>query len=952
MKTFLEHVAKDIIDKYGKDLSRIAVVFPNKRASLFMNEHLARIVDGPIWSPAYITISELFRQHSPLVIGDQIKLICELYKSFQQCTGAAETLDHFYGWGQLLLADFDDIDKNMADTANMFSIISDIHELDDISYLSDEQKRMLKKFFSNFSDDHNSELKKRFLSLWSHLGEIYDDFNHRLATQGLAYEGALYRQVAIDKTVDFHYKTYIFVGFNMLQCVEQTLFSRLQKMGMAKFYWDFDKCYMNKSNNEASHYIREYLRHFTNELDNSDRDIYDNMSRSKEITYISATTENIQARYVSRWLREGDRISAGRNTAIVLCDESLLQTVIHCLPPEVPQVNITIGYPLSQSPISSLVNMLILLQTVGHVKNSEKYSLHYINKTLHHHYAKYISSKCADLLSYLNERNRYYPSRIELTMGDKGLELLFSDIEASSVSTQNEAIAKWILSIIKLIGMNAKTEDNPLFQESIFRMHSLITRLENLIHAGDLDVDIITFQRLIGQLVKSTTIPFHGEPAIGIQIMGMLETRNLDFDHVLVLSCNDGNMPKGINDASFIPYSIRKAFGLTTIDNKVAIYAYYFYSLLQRATDISLLYNTSTEDGKTGEMSRFMLQLMVECTHVIRRITLHAGQIPVKMQPLAIEKNDTVMGVLNSMDRISPTTINRYIRCQLQFYYNIVGGIKEPNNNEEEQIDNRIFGNIFHKAAELTYRKFMERSPEIHYGDIEEMLKHDDQINMIVDQAFRKELFKVDKQGFRPEYNGLQIINREVIISYLRQLLKIDMLLTPFTILGLEKKVSVDVVLHSGKALKISGFIDRIDSINKDGVGEQIRVIDYKTGNPNSAPADMDEIFSGVSIRNKHTDYYLQSMLYSCIVRTSGQLNGDGLKVSPALLFIQHASGDNYDPTLKIGKQTIDDVEEWRIDFQNRITDKLDEIFAPGMFVPTSDKSHCEQCPYHGFCNM
>ena len=243
-KTFLEYVAEDIISKYGTDLSRIAVVFPNKRAALFLNEHLARLAGQPVWSPAYITISDLFRQHTDLKTADPIKLICDIHKSFTKCTGIDETLDHFYGWGQLLLADFDDIDKNMADADSIFCNLKDIHELDDISYLDNEQKEMLARFFANFSDDIDSELKKRFLSLWSHFGDIYHDYNRRLTEQGIGYEGAIYRKVATEQTLHLKYDKYLFVGFNLLQKVERLLFSRLMKEGKAKFYWDFDEYYM------------------------------------------------------------------------------------------------------------------------------------------------------------------------------------------------------------------------------------------------------------------------------------------------------------------------------------------------------------------------------------------------------------------------------------------------------------------------------------------------------------------------------------------------------------------------------------------------------------------------------------------------------------------------------------------------------------------------------------
>ena len=359
MKSFLAYVAEDIIQKYGTNLSRTAVVFPNKRASLFLNDQLARLTNGkPLWSPAYITISELFRQQSSLSVADPIKLVCDLHKSFCLHTGSDETLDKFYGWGQLLISDFDDIDKNMADANRVFANLRDIHELDDLSYLTDEQRQLLKHFFSHFTEEHETELKQRFLRLWSHFIDIYHDFNERLAQQGLAYEGALYRSVVTSHPSPLtshhsEYDRYLFVGFNLLQKVEQQLFSQLQKDGKARFYWDFDAYYMQQ--HEAGHFIATYLKYFPNELDSQREDIYKNFQQPKEITYLAAPTEHIQARYVSRWLRDQQRYKDGRRTAIVLCNEQLLPTVIHCLPDEVEKVNITTGYPLSQTPVASFI---------------------------------------------------------------------------------------------------------------------------------------------------------------------------------------------------------------------------------------------------------------------------------------------------------------------------------------------------------------------------------------------------------------------------------------------------------------------------------------------------------------------------------------------------------------------------------------------------------------------
>ncbi len=967
MKSFLTYIAEDLIRKYGNDLSDIAIVFPNKRASLFLNESLARLVDRPMWSPKYITISDLFRQHSPLKVGDPIKLVCDLHKVFVACTGIDETLDHFYGWGQLLISDFDDIDKNMADPDKLFANLRDIHELDDISYLTEEQKKMIQKFFSNFSEDHNSELKKRFLQLWSHFADIYHAYNQRLEEQGLAYEGALYRQVVGNPEIKFQYRKYVFVGFNMMQKVEQMLCDRLQKEDKAAFYWDYDKYYMD-GNNEAGHYIRQYLRHYPNELAEAPQEeIYDNMRKKKDITYVSAPTENIQARYIHTWLMENERYKQGRNTAIVLADEKLLQTVIHSLPEEVKSVNITVGYPLQQTPFYSLVLQLIKLQTLGHPKGSDTYRLHYVNTVLRHPYARFISPRYIDLINDLESHKRFYPSRPSLSLdGDEGLSLLFTDLEPES--NYNLALIAYLLGILKTIGTNAKDLDDQLFHESLFRTYTLLNRLHSLIEAGDLEVDIITLERLVQQLIQTTSIPFHGEPVEGIQVMGVLETRNLDFEHILVLSCNEGNLPKGVNDSSFIPYSIRKAYGLTTIDNKVAIYAYYFHSMLQRATDVTLTYNNSTEDGHTGEMSRFMLQMMVESQHNIRRQSLLTGQVPLQPDFSDEEKTPEVLEKLGGIRMLTPTFLNTYLRCPKSFYYKYVKDLRQPEENDEDVVDNPMFGNIFHRAAQLFYLQFasaenlttnaqgekqLVRPIVISKENIEEALKHSEILYQLVDEAFRELLFKVSETTYRPQYNGMQLINREVITGYLKQLLQIDLNLAPFTIKGLELMVNKDFNINTPQGMRtfrIGGYIDRLDAVGKD---EHIRVIDYKTGHaPTKLPRSIEDIFNPDEL-SRHIDYYLQSMLYSLIVKHDGRLNpGERSMVSPALLFIQRAGQKDYDPTLKLGKELIEDAAHYEKEFMDGLSSLIAEIFNPSIpFSPTADKQRCTYCPYSALCH-
>ncbi len=980
-KTFLEYVAEDIIGKYGTDLSRIAVVFPNKRAALFLNEHLARIAGQPVWSPAYITISDLFRQHTDLKPADPIKLICDIHKSFTKCTGIDETLDHFYGWGQLLLADFDDIDKNMADADSIFCNLKDIHELDDISYLDDEQKEMLKRFFANFSDDIESELKKRFLSLWSHFGDIYHDYNRRLTEQGIGYEGAIYRKVASEETLHLKYDKYLFVGFNLIQKVERVLFSRLMKEGKAKFYWDFDEYYMPTAraqqsasvpNNTAS--FAAYLTDFPNELDNTDRDIYANMRRPKRIRFISSPTENAQARFASNWLLENDRYKAGRKTAVVMCDESILLPIMHSLPPEADKVNITSGFPLAMTPVASLVMLLFDLYTLGLRKKGTAFNPHYLKKLMAHPYARHLQevhlkemhSKGVHLSQVHQEevhQEGIHQKEEQQTIGDNSGCMGMAGMPYPPTSA---ALLQHIATLVKQVGIATKQEGDALTQESVFRMFTILNRLAALADSGDLLVDNTTLRRLVSQLVGAASIPFHGEPVIGVQIMGVLETRNIDFDNVLLLSCNEGNMPKGVNDSSFIPYSIRKAHGLTTIDNKVAIYSYYFHRLLQRAGDITIAYNNSTDNGHTGEMSRFMLQLLVESGQKIDHYSLTAKNQPTPLMPKAIEKDETALSKLEEMSLLSPSAINTYIRCKLAFYYQYIAHIKEPD-SDPETIDNRMFGNIFHRAAYLIYKDITDHSPVIEKAHIQAYLSNRKLLASVVDRAFEEEECKTN--------NGLQIINREVIIEYVTKLLKIDQQLCPFSILAMEEEAKVytqlSFTIPSGGALKggalvssapdkhynltIGGIIDRLDAVTDKQTGKRrIRVVDYKTGNkPSSAIKSIEEVFDPKNIASKHSNYFLQAILYSLIVSHSKEWNAANDTVSPALLFIKQAPANDYDPTLLIDKHPISDVTVYEEEFLTKLKETVADMYSPNAaFTPTDDRKKCELCPYRMLCGL
>lgn len=959
MKPFLNYVAKDLYQKYGNNLAHLAVVFPNKRAALFLNQELAKMANGPVWSPSYITISELFRNSSSLSIANPIKSICLLHKVYTDITESNESLDHFFGWGQLLLADFDDIDKNMADTSMLFRNVRDLHELDSIDYLDDEQKRLIIRFFGNFTGEE-SELKKKFINLWSNLHQIYTQYRHRLSQEGLAYEGMLYRKVVEQGETELPMERYIFIGFNVLQKVEQRLFEKLHQQGKADFYWDYDYYFTRRIEHEAGTYIRQWPYKFPNALNDEDEEVYNQLSQKKEINFISAPTENLQARYVSTWLREHTRYNDGKRTAIVMCDEKLLPIVIHSVPPKTESINVTTGYPLQQTPISSFVTQLLRLQIDGFSSKEQQFRLNYVERILRHPYTQLISPNANPLLAKIISHKQFYIAREELST-DENLRKIFRQLPFGALNEIDAlALTEWTAEIIQDVAVCGAEKRDPLFQESVFRMYTVIQQLIQLIACGDLNADLVILQRLINQLVNATSVPFHGEPAQGVQIMGVLETRNLDFDHVLLLSCNEGNMPKGVDDASFIPHALRSAYGLTTIDNKVAIYSYYFHSLLQRAKDISILYNSSTEGIRTGEMSRFMLQLMVEWPHRINRFTLQAGQEPMTRNITSVEKDKRIMKVLHTYKTLSPTALMTYLRCQLRFFYGYVAKLYEQEELDANTFDAMAFGNIFHRAAELLYEKLLPKE-RIERTDIERLIKQSQKNNSpleaIISQSIAEQYFHLAEGTVsHPALNGIQLLSQEVIKKYLLRLLETDLCVAPLRIIAHE--ASAYTILSSTSespvySISVGGRIDRIDEIRLGSPKQQIRVVDYKTGNSVAKPLkEIAEVFMPTKIASSHSDYQLQVMIYSLLVGENTQLNPDHKPVSPALLFIQHTSAEDYSPILSLNGQRINNMAEHKDEFCKHLHLLLDEIFNPEIpFTPTADLSVCRYCPFKALCN-
>ena len=957
MESFLKLVAADLYKHTEGNLAHTAVVFPNKRAGLFFNEYLAQESESPIWSPAYVSISELFRSLSPWEVGDPVKLVCELYKIFRRETQSTETLDDFYFWGEMLISDFDDADKNKVDTDKLFSNLQDLRNImDDYTFIDDEQEEAIRQFFQNFSIERRTALKERFISLWNVLGNIYKGFRESLASQNIAYEGMMYRHVIEHLDVDkLPYEKYIFVGFNVLNKVEHTLFTQLKDAGKAVFYWDYDEFYMKENRqavtHEAGEFIRRNLRDFPSPLSG---ELFKNLSKPKEVHYIASSTENAQARYLPQWIRN-NLTTPEKETAVVLCNEALLQPVLHSLPAEVKHVNITMGFPLSQTPVYSFLIALLELHTHGFNFKSGRYTFQSVVTLLKHPYTRQLTGQAELLEKELTRNNRFYPLPGELGK-DEFLTRLFTPLSGNlNLCIRLSETLQQVAGIYQANTSGTEDTDafNQLYRESLFKAYTTINRFRTLIEEDELTVQSETFRRLLVKVLSATNIPFHGEPAIGMQVMGVLETRNLDFRHLVLLSVNEGQLPKSGGDSSFIPYNLRKAFGMTTIEHKIAVYAYYFYRLLQRAERITLMYNTSSDGLNRGEWSRFMLQFLIEWPHPITRQFLEAGQSPQGTSPITVEKTPDVMRRMQSLfdvranpkAKFSPSALNYYLDCPLKFYYRYVAGLSAPDEVSAE-IDSATFGSIFHYAAEHIYKDLTTHGKVINKEALETLLRNEVKLQDYVDTAFKKLFFNVP-QNEKPEYNGVQLINSAVIARYLKQLLQNDLRYAPFTFIASEMEVDEPIDIQTPKGViksRIGGIIDRMDS--KDGT---LRIVDYKTGGDADTPPHVESLFIP---DKKRSNYVFQTFLYAAIMCRKQPT----MKIAPALLYIHRAATETYSPVIQMGeprkpKEAVEDFSKYEKEYRERLQGLLEEIFNPEKsFAQTEIIEKCTYCDFKALC--
>lgn len=928
--TFLHHVAQDILQRYDNDLLGLTLVFPNKRARLFMNEELLSQTTTPIWAPEYATIAELFENIAGQNVCEQIPAVCTLYHIYRNLMGdKAESLDMFWGWGEIILSDFDDIDKHLVDERNLFLNAQQLEEMESLDFLTENQYEALKQFFGSFTPENKTRIQEQFSRLWAIMPNLYTGIRQAMPDGVVPYQGALERMVVENQNMLAQLdteRTYCFIGFNMLSETEKRLMSYLHKRNKALFYWDYDEMYLNNRNCEAGLFIRENLKLFPNAL--SRQNIYDNLRHKTEFTFVSTTTDSIATRYIPEWL-EQHLTSVERETALVLCDEGQLQPTLHSIPDNKQigspkDINITMGYSIVGTPAHSLILALIALQTEGWDEKRKRFRLPFLRSIKFHPYHQYMEQELWEVY--------HTPANIPALV-------LYLDEVLMSIARKMQELEMF---------------DDVLMIESIYAIHRTLIQFYDMATDSQYPLQLhpTTLRRLLRRVLSSQSIPFHGEPAQGLQVMGVLETRCIDFRNLVMLNVGEGFLPKSGADNSLIPYTLRVGFGLTTPLHRIAVFAYYFYRLIQRAEHVTFIYNENSSGNVRHEMSRFLRQLQAETNIPIKCLRLEAEQDSVFTILDDIPKDEEIMTTLHekynllvnpAARALSPSAMNVYMNCPMQFYISSICGIREKH-DPEDGIDPRILGTIVHNVAENVYKTIMKHTGNnvITRSLLSEYTKNGGQaIQSLINEEFEKEAGITD-------FRGENILVRGVVEKYLMNLFHWDECHAPIKMEEMEYDMFTAIDTDAnGTPIRVNtgGRIDRMDIIADNNGNEQFRIVDYKTGSHENTAKALGDLFKR---NDSHAGYYFQTFLYSLATKRSRRTQ---LPIKPVLFYTAKAGKRDYDPTLTIDKTKVEDICAYEQEFEEQLKELIKEIFSKDKpFAKTSNTKYCEYCDYRKMC--
>ncbi|MGC1391416.1 MAG: PD-(D/E)XK nuclease family protein [Bacteroidales bacterium] len=963
MTYFLEHIAESLQKEFGNTLNRHCLVFPNRRAGLYFLKYLAARIKKPIWAPSILTINELFRSFSSLQIAGNEILLFELYKVYSNLKKPHESLDEFYFWGDVLLNDFDDVDKYLVNASFLFRNILEIKNIDlQFGGLTEQQVEIIRRFWTNFNFDKPTNEKYGFIGIWSVLFDLYSGFRKSLTSQNLAYEGMIFRALAENAEnyyiLDERWDMVHFIGFNALNECEKVLMSSFKRAGKARFYWDYDNSYINESKlNSAGFFLRENLKIFGNDMPPGWS--YDTML-SEGIPYgyrrvIDTSSDVAQVKLVSQLLEELPDITElnAHHTAVVLADENLLLPVLTSLPENMGDINITMGHPLKHTLVYTLIRHLMDLQrNAALIDGLAHFGYKDVISILRHSLLSgLISETDNDLIKEIIKTNLTRVSSDRFSKSD-ALALIFK-----KAITPAELFG-YFRDILSLLGSYYERDadksvnnnvQGKIRNEFIYRVVLSINRLETIVNNQEISFTPDTYLKIFDKLLRMQSVPFSGEPLTGIQIMGILETRALDFKNIIILSVNEGILPAVSAGSSFIPFSLREAFGLPSVNHQESIYAYHFYRLLQRAENVTFIYNSNSEGQRSGEMSRFLIQMKYEETLKPDFLDLNF-EIKTPMPPgEIIERSKEHSEQLASLylDReiersLSPSAINTWLCCRMKFFYRYVNRLKDPENISVE-IDPAMLGDILHEIMRNLYRPYIGSilTEEVLNLTIRNKKYLEEKVNEAVNVKF--------KAGRNDSVSGNELIVRDVLMSYLNRILDADRRLAPLIVLNLEDTFNFPLSIQSnGSEIEIltGGKIDRIDTVK-----DVTRVVDYKTGTVSEFVNYLNDLF--IDDRKKDSDAWLQTLLYC-----EAYLNTNaGSVVRPSVYKIKKLNSATVSDKLKIKsgsriETAVDNYETVREEFLVGLKGLISTIFKEDEpFIKTKDaRGKCSWCPYRILC--
>ncbi len=953
MKPFLQRIAQAFYKEYGADVVERTFVFPNRRAGLFFQRYLSDAIDRPLFSPDVMTINECIQMAAREQPVDRLGALFRLYASYCKVSGSSEGFDNFVFWGEMLLADFDDVDKYLVDPRQLFTNVTELKEIDHrFNAFTENQIAAIREFWKNFDPVPDNSMSRNFVATWRVLLPLYEDFQQALRAEGLATEGMMYRRVAErlkagQEVEEYARRQFVFIGFNALTPAERCVFKELQRQERADFYWDYEAAELQDEDNPASRFWRENVKAFPSRLDIEPSG---EKLRDKHFELWAVPSQAGQAKQVYALLDgifAGNDSSDGINTAVVLPDEGMLIPLIHSLPPRVDKVNVTMGFPLKATPAAGLIELVFELQRRR--RDTPHGTAFYFQTVLNLLNHQYINLVCGDYVHTLTNRiaanNWVYVDAAELG-GMPLMETIFTPLADAG------DFLPYLMRVLRQLQASwrhsSRTADYRMELDFLYQYYMVLNRMNDIMRTrpAGIDPSTDTLMRLVRQLTAGISIPFVGEPLAGLQIMGVLETRGLDFENLIITSFNEGVFPRRNPQNSFIPYNLRRGFDLPTAEHQDALAAYHFYRLIHRARRVFLLYDSRTEGLLTGEVSRFAHQLHYHYGVPLQQRAVTFDVAFARPAPLRIEKSPEVMRKLEAFlqpgsdKALSASSINSYIDCPLQFYFTHVEGMQQAD-EVDETIQDNMFGTLFHAVMEYTYTPY--KGQMVQPDDCERLMADQAGMDRHIARAFAEKYFKRRDHTLVP-LEGNNLLVAHVLRKYVKQTLLVDKRQAPFRYIASEDLYRACYSLSDGvRQANLKGYIDRVDE--KDG---QVRILDYKTGSGSLDFKSFDDVFDPG--QQKRPKYVLQTFLYGLLYcdRAAGKT------IMPGIYYIRDTFKEDFDTRLyhKEEKTWITDFAKYEEDFRRHLTACLEEMFDPAIpFRQSTGTQPCQYCAYKSICN-